>query len=118
LLGRLRRLDVQACERDLPRPDPLTCYGEEYAELWTNAQGLHQQDFDSGTKIIAAARIYKLCQDMTFAPGKPGISASNEVIANAFDPVAVKAARMTTTNFCLASSPHSPYELCTCKIFS
>lgn len=49
---------------------------------------LFQSDFDHGTHIISESGMYKLCEDITFAPNKPNLdTATDEEIANAFDPV-------------------------------
>jgi hypothetical protein len=48
---------------------------------------LYQSDFDHGTHIISESGVYKLCEDISFAPNKPNLdTASDEEIANAFDP--------------------------------
>lgn len=40
-----------------------------------------------GTKRITDPGIYKLCEDISFAPGKPDLLTSDEEIAHAFDPI-------------------------------
>ena len=66
-----------------------------------NMHCLYQRDFVQGTKTITKPGSYKLCEDITFAPGKPSLIASDEEIANAFDPVTVGGEYYNTNEYSL-----------------
>jgi len=85
-----------ACVCSLANP-PEACYVLELEA----AQCLYQRDFDRGTKVINRPGGYKLCENIEFAPGKPSVTASDEEIANTFDPLTVGGPQYDKNEFSL-----------------